>query len=163
MKIARLALAAASLVLATTAAHPQATAGSRADARGGVEQMAPDGLPEVIPPPGSNAPTVAEWDSVTREVSVKKSSQYHCETKMLREWLRVTCLPYDRWTLKNVVTHVSHGYQAFTGMFGPKASLVVQVVRNKTYVGRFVWNDDSYRDLTVSWEGGTPRPSIWFN
>jgi hypothetical protein len=163
MKIARFATAAAFVVLATTAAHPRAAAGPVAETRQEVGQMAPDGLPEVIPPPGSNPPSVAEWDSVTREVTVRNSSRYHCETKMLREWLRVTCYPYDAWTLKNVVTRTPHGHQAFTGMFGPKASVVVQVVRGKTYVARYVWNDDSFRDLTVSWPGGNPRPSIGFN
>jgi hypothetical protein len=162
MTIARLALAAAFVTLATAAVSVPASATTGEDHHASL-QMGPDGLPEVIPGPGSSPPTVAEWNAVTKEVTVKNSSRYHCETKMVREWLRVSCMPYDGWTLKNVFTHVSHGYQAFTGMFGPKASLVVQVVAGKTYVGRFVWNDDSYRDLTVSWPAGQARPVIWFN
>ncbi|HEY4121590.1 MAG TPA: hypothetical protein VGM56_27180 [Byssovorax sp.] len=126
--------------------------------------MGPDGLPKDIPAPGSKPPTTDEWNAMTKEVTVKGSSAYHCETKMVREWLRVTCYPYDKWTLKDVKTKSSEGQQAFVGMFGPKASVVVQVVKNKKYVARYTWAPDgSTRDLTVNWPTGAPRPTFAFN
>ncbi len=98
-----------------------------------------------------------------REVNVKKSSAYHCETKMLREWFRATCFPYDRWTLKDVKTLRQEGQQAFPGVFGTKASVVVQVIEGKSYAARFHWApDNSTRDLEVTWPRGG-RPSIGFN
>jgi hypothetical protein len=57
----------------------------------------------------------------------------------------------------------SHGYQAYTGMFGPDASVVVQVVRGKLYVARYTWDpDNSTHDLTVSWVKGD-RPTFDFD
>ncbi len=127
------------------------------------EEYAPDGLPHFIPAPGSRPPTVDEWNAVRREVTVKKSSKYHCETKMLREWLRVTCYPYDGWTLRGVETTRQQGQRAYTGVFGPKATVVVQVIEGKSYAARFTWGpDNSARDLNVSWPRGA-RPVLAFD
>jgi hypothetical protein len=127
-------------------------------------QIAPDGLPVNIPAPGSAAPTTAEWDAVTEEVTVKGSSALHCQTKMIREWLRVSCTPFEKVAPKSVTTAQSHGYQAFTGMFGTKASLVVQVVKGKLYVATFGWGGSKSfsKDLAVNWAKGD-RPLIYFN
>jgi hypothetical protein len=155
MKHARIVSAAVFALAAAGAGHAEGS---------GIGQRAPDGLPMTIPPPGSPAPTAAEWDAVNWEVTVKKSSSYHCESKMVREWLRVSCVPYSRWTPKSVTTVQSHGYQAYTGMFGTKASLVVQVVKGKMYVARYTWApDNSARDLTVNWPADAARPQFYFN
>jgi len=163
MKIARLALAAAVVTLGTSAALSSAHATGSDQTRQGVGQRAPDGLPAYIPPPSSPPPTTAEWDAMTWEVTVAKSSAYHCETKMVREWLRVSCSPYSRWKLKGVRTLQTHGYQAYAGMYGVKASLVVQVVKGKMYVARYTWSDNSFRDLTVNWPSNNARPVFYFN
>lgn len=163
MKNARIA-AAVFVALGAGAMPPNAHATPLGTPEPGVGQRAPDGLPATIPPPGSPPPTVAEWNAVNWEVTVKNSSRYHCESKMVREWLRVSCLPYSKWTLKDVKTLQSHGYKAFTGMFGPKASVVVQVVKGKTYIARFTWGpDNSTRDLTVNWPSNAARPMFYFN
>jgi hypothetical protein len=39
----------------------------------------------------SAVPTMGEWKAQTREVTVTGSSKLNCETKMVREWLRVSC------------------------------------------------------------------------
>lgn len=115
------------------------------------EEYGPDGYPR------------NKWNAVPREVNVKNSTSYHCETKMLREWFRASCDPYDGWTLKDVKTITQEGQQAYVGMFGPKASVVVQVIEGKSYKARYTWGpDNSTRDLTVSWPRGG-RPSIYFN
>ncbi len=127
-------------------------------------QAAPDGLPVSIPPPASPPPIVTEWNAVNWQVAVKNASTYHCETKMVREWLRAVCSPYDGWTLKDVKTIQSGGVQALVGVFGFRAQVVVRVVRGKTYVARFIWGpDNSTRDLTVNWQSNGLLPSIYFN
>lgn len=50
-----------------------------------------DGLPAIIPPPNSTVPTIAEWDAAPWEITVSRSTPLGCETKMVREWLRVSC------------------------------------------------------------------------
>lgn len=124
-----------------------------------------DGLPAEIPPPGSSPPTMDEWNSVPREVTVKGSSRLNCETKMLREWLRATC----RKNAKGDPADVSHtqqsGQQAFKFVGNGLASVVVQVVRAKTYKGRYVWDKGgakSSAELTVRWAPGAPRPELFF-
>jgi hypothetical protein len=130
-------------------------------------QMAPDGLPVVIPPPGSRPPSVAEWNGVQREVRVQGSSALGCETKMLREWLRVSCRARPGQMPPVSVSTVSHGgQQHYPGMYGTTASLVVQVVPGKPYRASYRWADDSgnfdAQFLVVNWPAGAPRPTIYF-
>lgn len=127
--------------------------------------QAPDGLPVFIPPPSSPPPTTAEWNAVTWEVTVKFASNYHCQTKMVREWLRVLCTAKANWQPKNVKTIFSHGYQASTSAInGTQALLVVQVVKGRMYVARFTWGpNNSSRDLTVNWPSNATRPMLSFN
>jgi hypothetical protein len=125
--------------------------------------MGPDGLPASIPAPGSAAPTVADWNGVTKEVTVKGSSALGCETKMLREWLRVSCHPKGSLTPTDVKTESSGGQQAFAGMFGKTASVVVQVVKGRDYNARYTWDDKGKKTsakLLVEWPSDHPRPVI---
>ena len=147
-----------------TAALPaQAPAPAPAPAVVDPNAMGPDGLPAVIPPPGSTPPTVAEWNAVTKEVTVKGSSALGCETKMLREWLRVSCNPKGSLTPTGVKTEHSGGQQAFVGMFGTKSSVVVQVVKGREYSAEYAWTDkgtSSKATLLVDWPSDHPRPAI---
>jgi len=144
------------------AATPQPVATQAADPN----QMAADGLPVEIPAPGSKPPTVAEWNSVTREIRVAGSSTRNCETKMLREWLRVSCRQADgSLPPSNVKTLSSDGQQVFVGMFGTTASAVVQVIRGKSYRALFGWGTGSSAvgaNLVVNWPNGAARPTIAF-
>lgn len=129
-------------------------------------RMAADGLPVEIPPPGSKPPSVAEWNAVQREVRVKGSSAKGCETKMVREWLRVSCRETEGSLPPSAVTTTSSGgQQSFVGMFGTTASAVVQVVHGKQYRARYVWGRGQYfaaSFLVVNWPNGAARPSIFF-
>lgn len=127
---------------------------------------AADGLPEVIPLPASSVPSVSEWSAVPREVIVAGSSRLNCETKMLREWLRVSC---RRKNARGNPVEVYHSEQSdqiafkFTG--NGLTSVVVQVVRGKTYKARFVWDLDGKRsgaELAVIWPPGVERPKLSF-
>lgn len=128
---------------------------------------AADGLPVDIPSTGSKPPSVSEWASVTREVTVWGSSALSCETKMLREWLRVSCRATGTSTPVDVATSVAGGQQAYMGMYGTTASLVVQVVRNRHYEAAFAWQENNTADfygatLVVDWTGGAQRPTLKF-
>jgi hypothetical protein len=125
--------------------------------------MGPDGFPAVIPPPGSTPPTVAEWNAVTKEVTIKGSSALGCETKMLREWLRVSC--HQKGTLKptGVKTENSGGQQAFVGLFGTTSSAVVQVIKGREYSAIYTWDDKgsaSTAKLLIDWPSDHDRPVI---
>lgn len=131
-------------------------------------QMAKDGLPVVIPPPGSKTPTVAEFNSVQREIRVKNSSSYGCETKMMREWLRVSCRKGKDalMTPSDVKTVQSQGQQAYPGVYGTTASLLVQVVQGKSYRASFSWSGEGTVQsamLNVNWPASAARPSIYFD
>lgn len=136
---------------------------SKAPAQLDAAVMGPDGLPAVIPPPGSTPPTVAEWNSVVKEVTVKGSSALGCETKMLREWLRVSCHQKGSLTPTGVKTENSGGQQAFVGMFGTTSSAVVQVIKGREYSANYTWDDKgtaSSAKLLIQWPSDHDRPVI---
>jgi hypothetical protein len=125
--------------------------------------MAADGLPVVIPPAGSPPPTVAEWNSVVREVTVAGSTPLNCETKMMREWLKVTCRKNGPDMPVNVRKDHAEGQQDFVFKSAGLASVVVQVVRGKTSHHVFTWDTRGRsweRELRVTWPGQLPRPTI---
>ncbi|MFO0756067.1 MAG: hypothetical protein U0359_06230 [Byssovorax sp.] len=125
--------------------------------------MGLDGLPAVIPSPGSAPPSVAEWNSVPREITVKGSSALGCETKMLREWLRVSCHKKGTLTPTDIKTESSGGQQAYVGMFGTTSSVVVQVIRGRQYSANLSWDDKGVKStarLLVDWPSDHPRPAI---
>ena len=112
-----------------------------------------------VPPngPASAAPTLAEWDAV-REVDVAKSTAYHCETKVVREWFRSTCTAYDKWTLLSPVCKQANGDACMTWLDpsgkGEKASIVQRLRRGQTYKLQFVWNPGAVPyDLTIAVDG----------
>lgn len=118
-----------------------------------------------IPPPGSPIPEGWEFNQA-REVTVTDSSKYHCETKMVREWLRVLCKPYGsngvteaRFTLTdNVMTQVSP-------IQNGTVALLTQVVRGKTINADIIWDDRGRswgKTLVVTWDASSPRPKMYF-
>ena len=148
---------------AAPAPHPApANAFPPVDAHG----LAVDGLPSVIPGPGSAPPSVAEWNGLNYEITVKGSTAHNCETKMLREWLRVSCHPKAPFEPSGVTTRQSAGQQVFVGKFGDITSAVVQVVHGKDYQAEFVWSEggrSTSANLHVHWPSNEPRPQIYFD
>lgn len=148
---------------ATTTAR-EAQAKATAQPASDPNNIALDGLPAVIPPPGSQPPTVAEWASVTREVAVRGSSALGCETKMLREWLRVSCRKQGNDAPLDVRTTREEGQQSF--LFhtrGSLTSVVVQVVKGKDYRARYTWDSRGRQwgaNLVVAWPASAARPSL---
>ena len=88
----------------------------------------------------SATPTLAEWDAA-REVDVTKSAALHCQTKVVREWFRSSCVSYDRWTLASPVCKSSNGDSCsiFVDPKGQKASIIQRLRRGQTYKLQFIW------------------------
>lgn len=81
--------------------------------------------------------------------------------------LRVSCRKGkdDLMTPSNVETSKSQGQQAYPGMFGTTASLVVQVIQGKSYTAKYSWSGEGTIQsafLVASWPANAPRPSISF-
>lgn len=126
-------------------------------------RFASDGLPEEIPPPGSSVPTLAEWSAARREVTVRGSDRLNCETKMVREWLRVTCLENSKGVPVEVYDETGHRAFTFTG--NGRNSVVVRVIRDEIYKTRYVWDMNGHRSgaqLVISWLPGMARPELYF-
>jgi hypothetical protein len=132
----------------------------------GPNDFAPDGWPVVMPPPGSSAPTTAEWNAVPREVTVKGSSTLRCETKVVREWLRVSCHANTVGVPVAVRHAPAFGQQAFTYVADTQvASVVVQMIQGKTYTADFTWESPDIGTratytLTATWVNGRPYASF---
>jgi hypothetical protein len=124
--------------------------------------LAPDGMPAEIPAPGSSPPALQEWNAVTREVTVRGSSALNCQTKMIREWLKVRCARQDALVPTTVTSNPPVGVQAFTFNGRELTDLVVQVVRGKEAHATFSWSNNLRRELVVNWPGGAPRPTLYF-
>lgn len=129
--------------------------------------LGPDGLPLVIPSGHSKVPGLDEWNAVPREITVRHSTSLGCETKMLREWLRVSCRGRGQLGVPiSVSINRQQGQQAYKlATPGALTSLVAQVVRGKTLEASFVWeNGGAHRSATllVSWPHGAPKPLITF-
>lgn len=124
----------------------------------------PDGLPAEIPSTRSKVPTLAEWDAVG-EITVARSTPLGCETKMVREWLRVSCKgkSHTGGTPANVTKLEGCGADTFLfSKMGNTTSLVTPVLRNKSCEVRFTWMNATAAWLSVDWNVGTPRPVIAF-
>ncbi|MCA9625236.1 MAG: hypothetical protein KC731_39710 [Myxococcales bacterium] len=107
----------------------------------------------------SAAPTTAEWDAQTREVTVHGSSARMCETKMVREWLRVSCRGEpDGYGQAQSVTVLSGGGKGDDFVFsGPGvASLIVRFVPGVDLRARFTWALKS-STIHVYWPAGAPE------
>lgn len=135
--------------------------------RDGASRRGPDGLPVDIPRPSSTPPTLNEWNAVPWEITVTGSSALNCETKMVREWLRVSCRPKGGLVPIEVKSGPQNGLQAYVFNDSLKiASLVVQVVQGKSYSATFTFQEGRERwnqPLVVSWPSNAARPRIYFN
>lgn len=112
----------------------------------------------------SSPPTVAEWSSVG-EVTVRHSSALGCETKMVREWLRVSC---SRHSPDNAPTGVqlirpAGDKEIFTFTTPTLASLVLPVRPGVNTEARFTWQKWGARTLRVTWPNGAPSASMTFD
>lgn len=115
----------------------------------------------VIAPGRSTPPTLDEWTSMRKEVTVKGSSALNCETKIVREYLRVSCHgKNDTGGTPTTVRIVRGGRgEAYTFASGGVTSLVVPFVEGTDFDAEFSWTDKSHK-LTVKWPRGAPKPPV---
>lgn len=119
-----------------------------------------------IPTSGtSKPPTVAEWGAVG-EITVRHSTPLNCETKLVREWLRVSCRTSD--SSANQVQGVKLSRGNDSGGIPPfvkkgVASIVTQVKPGIDADWTFEWSQWGKRVLTVKWPHGAPAPTYEFD
>lgn len=113
-----------------------------------------------LPPGRTKVPAIAEF-AAAREVTVKGSSALRCETKMVREWLRVTCRgTNDTGGTPTAVTVLGGGRgEAITYAAGGVTSVMVPVLEGTEFSAKFSWTDKSHL-LVVKWPHGAPKPII---
>lgn len=118
-----------------------------------------------IPTEGnSKPPTVAEWGEVG-EITVRHSTPLACETKLVREWLRVSCRSGDDSKHKIKTVKLTSGMDS--GGIPPftkkgVASIVTRVKKGMDAEYTFDWDTFS-RKLKVAWPNGAPAPTIEFD
>jgi hypothetical protein len=105
-------------------------------------------------------PTMDEWNEVG-EITVRHSTPLRCETKMVREWLKVKCTGSDVLGVAferssgpwgNVPPHSRAG----------NANIVAAVRYGVSLRARFDWSWGS-RVLSVDFPRGSPQPAIAFD
>lgn len=108
----------------------------------------------------SNVPTLSEWANV-KEVTVKGSSALGCETKMVREWLRVSCRGKNDTggTPTTIAVLRGAGADRYTYAAGGITSLVMPFVEGTDVEASFSWTDKSHK-LVVRWPRGNQKPVI---
>ena len=114
-----------------------------------------------LPAGRSAVPTLAEWDSLKKEVTVKGSSALKCETKIVREYLRISCHGKNETggTPKGVmVVKGGHG-EASTYAADGVTSLIVPYVEGINLEATFAWTDKSYK-LVINWPKGAKMPPM---
>jgi hypothetical protein len=105
-------------------------------------------------------PTLAEWSSEPREVTVKGSSALGCETKQVREYLRVICRGRNDTRGTPTAIEVRRGGRdAVAFVVDGVTSLVLPVVEGTDFAAGFSWSDKSH-ELVVRWPRGAPKPEV---
>lgn len=119
-------------------------------------------------PPSEEPPTSGEWETA-KEVVVTGSTALGCETKRVRDWVRVRCdKPNDTGgtpvSVKLQKTEVIHGTDVKNHRKNVKASgegdtptLVAQYIDGADVEALFTWSDKE-KVLVLWWPGGKPEP-----
>lgn len=143
----------------TATVTAEAPIAPKADAPAAVSG-APPANPMPVLPGRSAVPTLEEWNAVTKEVNVKGSSALQCETKMLREWLRVSCRGKNDTggTPTSVITQKG-GFGAYLFASGGVTSIVLPFVEGIDATFLFSWTDKVH-PLHLRWPHRSPMPSF---
>ena len=101
------------------------------------------------------------------EVTVRHSSPLGCETKMVREWLRVSCRTArggNQILDVNVLEAAGvKKYEIFDFKREGVASLVLPIRHPIEAKIRFLWSQWGARTLTISYPQGAPVPKVQFD
>lgn len=128
----------------------------------------PAAAPAPAPPPApaavsfSRIPGEREWDSV-REVTVTGSSRMNCETKKIREWVRVRCHGKNESgsTPKGVtVIRASAGDRTFPFAGNGVTELLFPYVEGTAVDAVFRWSGGERREFRSRWPSGAAEPVV---
>jgi hypothetical protein len=112
-----------------------------------------------LPPGRSPIPSLAEY-AAAREVTVKGSTALHCETKMIREWLRVRCSDKDdTGGAPTAVTVTRGGGETLVFAAAGVTSVITPVLPGTDFEAVFSWTDKAHH-LVVKWARGAPHPVV---
>lgn len=124
-------------------------------------QAAPAQAAPAAPTGGrSKPPTLEEWNAQTREVTVTGSSALNCETKQVREWVRISRRGEPKPVGKPQSVKVVRGKTLETFEFsapGTVASLVFPFEPGLDLEARFDWENGT-RMFSSQWPRGAPEP-----
>jgi len=145
----------------TVATAPSSASATTTSAASASTMAAASATPSPKLAPGRSAvPTLDEWSSQKKEVTVKGSSALKCETKIVREYLRVSCKgDLDPEGAPTGIKLVKGGGGALTFASGGVMSLILPYVEGTDFEGVFSWTKKSHK-LVVSWPKGSKQPSI---
>jgi hypothetical protein len=142
------------------------TTASPASATAGPARPAPPSSRTTSPPaPRSAVPAAHEFDA-QREVTVRHSSSLRCETKMVREWLRVRC-PYTEQTASTGggdvrVERSTHAAEVRVTHFSRPMEAILPVVPGCSHRLSF-GGDWGWRWLRVDWPSGAGQALMYFD
>lgn len=143
-------------------ATPDKSTGAAASA-GVVTQSEAAATPLIPKGSRSKVPTVAEWNAQTAQVKVAGAPELGCETKVVREWLRVSCRKShpSRGTAEGVVVTRGDTHQHEHHTFSDEgiASLVMRFEPGVDLEAVFRFTAVTYKFTTV-WADGAPEPEL---
>ena len=96
------------------------------------------------------------------EVIVTGSSDAGCETKQVREWLRIQCPRTDTTMPRDLQITRDDGHEAMALVMPDEMSLLVPVIEGRELSATFSWND-KLRVLSVVWPRGEKAPTMAFD
>ncbi|MBW2457344.1 MAG: hypothetical protein JRI68_22740 [Deltaproteobacteria bacterium] len=149
---------ATSTAAASATAQPTAPATATAATAAAAASVAPTATPTI--PGRTPVPTTEEWNGVG-EITVKGSSALNCETKMVREWLRVTCRGKNDTGGTPTRVSVTEGQKpgVFHYASGRVTSLIMPYVTHTHLEAIFSWTDKAHK-LVVDWPNAAPKPPV---
>lgn len=140
---------------------PSATAAPTDTAPTASNTAPPPPPPPPTLPGRSATPTNEEWN-LAPELSVAGSTKLDCETKGVREWVRVSCKSGSSSRGAPSGVSVSRGQErgeTFTFASGGVTSLVYPFYEGQDLLARFTWENHT-SDYTALWPRGAPRPPV---
>ncbi|MGE3459626.1 MAG: hypothetical protein AB7O24_31225 [Kofleriaceae bacterium] len=96
------------------------------------------------------------------EIVVKGSTDAACETKQVREWLRVRCARTEQAYPVSVEIEKDDGNQTLVMQMPLELTLMIPIVKGRELVATLGWTDKT-RVLRVSWPDGAAKPTMAFD
>lgn len=123
-------------------------------------------VPQGIPTERSKPPSVGEWNAAS-ELAVRHSGPLGCETKRVREWLRVSCRTPSKSGPQiqsvSILEPVKKNPEYFSYEAKGVASIVLPLREGMNAKVEYTWSERGKRVLSATWPKGAPAPGIYFD